>query len=211
VTIGRPPGLDKEGGYVSMAPVDDEVYDPSFGKHWWIFLITGTLWLFFSLILFRFDITSAKSISILAGIIFIIAGLFEFLMVLVVRSGWWKAVNAFLGVLLVVGGVLSFIHPKDTFVAVASITAFMFLFVGILDVIVALSNRVGIWWVRLITGLVCIGLGFWASCDFGRSATLLVAWVGAFALLRGITHFMIAFAVRGLHRDLAGPGRAVPA
>jgi uncharacterized membrane protein HdeD (DUF308 family) len=194
---------------VSTVPVDDEVYDPSFGSRWWIFLITGTAWLFFSLILFRFDITSAKSIGILAGIIFLIAGLFEFLMVAVVRSGWWKAVNAILGVLLVVGGILSFIHPKDAFVAVASITAFMFLFVGILDVIVALSNRVGLWWVRMIVGFICIGLGFWASGDFGRSSALLVAWVAAFALLRGITHFLIAFALRGAHKELSAAAPAV--
>jgi uncharacterized membrane protein HdeD (DUF308 family) len=187
---------------VSTAVADEEDYDPDFGRRWWIFLITGTAWLFLSLILFRFDITSAKSIGILAGIIFIIAGLFEFLMVLVVRSGWWKAVNAILGLLLIVGGILSFIHPKNTFVAIASITGFMFLFVGILDIIVALSNRVGVWWIRLVVGIVCVGLGFWAEGDFNRSATLLVAWVGAFALLRGITHFLIAFAIRGVHEDL---------
>ena len=187
---------------MSTVPVDDEVYDPDFGSRWWIFLITGTAWLFFSLILFRFDITSVKSIGILAGIIFLIAGLFEFLMVAVVRSGWWKAVNAILGVLLIVGGILSFIHPQNTFVAIASITGFMFLFVGILDIIVALSNRVGVWWIRLIIGIVCVGLGFWAEGDFQRSAVLLTAWVAAFALLRGITHFLIAFTLRGAHKEI---------
>lgn len=187
---------------MSTMAAGEEVYDEEFGSHWWVFLITGTAWMFLALILFRFNITSAKSIGILAGIIFVIAGLFELLMIFVVRSGWWKAVNALLALLLLVGGILSFIHPKDAFVAVASITAFMFLFVGILDVIVALSNRVGLWWVRMIVGFVCIGLGFWASGDFGRSATLLVAWVGAFALLRGITHFLIAFALRGAQKDI---------
>ena len=99
--------------------------------------------MFFALILFRFNITSAKSIGILAGIVFLIAGLFEFAMTAVVRGGWWKALNAILGVLLVVGGILSFIHPSNAFVAVASITGFMFLFVGILDVIVALVRPKG--------------------------------------------------------------------
>jgi len=188
---------------VSTVVVDDEVYDENYGSHWWIFLITGTAWLCFSLILFRFDITSAKSIGILAGIIFLIAGLFEFLMVMVVRSGWWKAVNAILGVLLVVGGIMSFIHPKNTFIAIASITGFMFLFVGIIDIIVALSNRVGVWWIRLIVGIICVALAFWASGDFERKSILLTAWLAAFALLRGITHILIAFAVRGVHKDLA--------
>ena len=187
---------------MSTVVVDEEVYDANFGSRWWIFLITGTAWLCFSLILFRFDITSAKSIAILGGIIFLIAGLFEFLMVMVVRSGWWKAVNAILGVLLVVGGILSFIRPENAFVAIASITGFMFLFVGIVDIIVALSNRVGVWWIRLVVGIVCVGLGFWASGDFQRSAVLLTAWLAAFALLRGITHFLIAFSIRGVHKEL---------
>ena len=166
----------------STAGPDDQVYDEAFGAHWWIFLITGTAWLFFALILFRFNITSAKSIGILAGVIFLIAGLIEVLMIFVVRGGWWKALNAVLALLLIVGGILSFIHPVNTFVAIASITGFKFLFVGILDVIVALADRRGVWWVRLVVGIACILLGFWASGDFSRSATLLVAWVGAFAL-----------------------------
>jgi uncharacterized membrane protein HdeD (DUF308 family) len=187
----------------TVVVVDEEVYDSSYGSHWWVFLITGTVWLCFSLILFRFDITSAKSIGILAGIIFLIAGLFEFLMIFVVRSGWWKAVNAILALLLIVGGILSFIHPENTFVAIASITGFMFLFVGIVDIIVALSNRVGVWWVRLVVGLVCVGLAFWASGDFQRKAILLTVWLGLFALLRGITHLLIAFSLRSAHKELA--------
>jgi uncharacterized membrane protein HdeD (DUF308 family) len=187
---------------MSTAAAEEAVYDEEFGSRWWVFLITGSIWLILSLIMFRFDITSAKSIGVLAGIIFLIAGLFEFAMLLVVRGGWWKALNAILGVLLVVGGIMSFIHPENTFVAIASITGFMFLFVGIIDVIVALSDRTGVWWVRLVVGIACILLAFWASGDFNRKAALLTAWVAAFALLRGITHILIAFALRGAHRDL---------
>jgi len=188
---------------LSTVVEDERVYDESIGSHWWVFLITGTIWLIFSLILFRFDITSVKSIGVLAGIIFLVAGMFEFLMMLVVRSGWWKAVNAILAIMLVVGGILSFIHPENTFVAIASITGFMFLFVGIVDIIVALSNRTGVWWVRLIVGILCIALAFWASGDFDRKAVLLTAWLAAFALLRGITHILIAFVVRGARNELA--------
>ena len=185
----------------SSAP-EDQVYDESFGSRWWIFLITGTAWLFLALIMFRFNITSAKSIGILAGIVFLVAGLFEFAMTAVVQGGWWKALNAILGVLLVVGGILSFIHPENAFVAVASITGFMFLFTGILDIIVALSDRTGVWWVRLVVGIICVGLGFWAAGDFSRSSKLLVAWVGAFALLRGFSSFLIAFTLRSANKEL---------
>ena len=187
----------------TVAYEEEQVYDEQFGGLWWIFLITGTLWFCLSLVVFRFDISSAKSIGILAGIIFLFAGIFELMMVAVVHGGWWKALSAILGGLLVIGGILSFIHPENAFVAVASITGFMFLFVGLLDVIVALMDRTGLWWLRLLTGAVCIGLAFWASGDFERKAILLVVWVGLFALFRGINSYVVAFTLRHIHKQLA--------
>ena len=190
---------------------EEEVYAESAAPVWWLFLITGTLWLVLSLVMFRFNISSAKTIGVLAGIVFLVAGAIEFCMVAVVQSGWWKALNAILGVLLVVGGIMSFVHPKDAFVAVASIIGFMFLFVGIFDLIVAFSDRTGLWWVRMITGFLCIGLAFWASGDFQRKAVLLVAWLGLFALFRGINSFIVAFTLHHLDKNVAADAKTLTA
>jgi uncharacterized membrane protein HdeD (DUF308 family) len=179
---------------------DGPVYEEKAGGIWWVFLITGTAWLVLSLIMFRFNITSAKSIGILAGIVFLVAGVIEIGMVAVVQGGWWKALNAILAFFLIVGGILSFIHPENTFVAIASIIGFMFLFVGIMDLVIAFSDRTGLWWIRLITGSICIGLAFWASGDFNRKAILLTVWVALFCLFRGINSFIVAFTVRSLEK-----------
>ena len=105
--------------------------------------------------------------------------------------------------LLAAGGIFSFIHPSDAFIAIASITGFMFLFVGIMDLIIAFSNRTGLWWLRMIAGFICIGLAFWASGEFGKQAYLLLVWAGLFALFRGINSFFVAFALRGAHKELS--------
>jgi uncharacterized membrane protein HdeD (DUF308 family) len=197
---------------MSMTTVaQEQVYAENAAPVWWVFLITGTAWLVLSLIMFRFDISSAKTIGVLAGIVFLAAGVIEFCVAAVVTSGWWKALNAVLGVLLVVGGIMSFIHPGNAFVAVASIIGFMFLLVGIFDLIVAFSDRTGLWWVRMITGFICIGLAFWASGDFDRKSILLVAWLGLFALLRGINSFIVAFTLHHLEKDAAADRLAVAA
>ena len=188
---------------MSTMVAEEQVYEDSFGSWWWIFLLTGTLWLWLSLIMFRFDITSVNSIGILAGIVFLVAGVFSLMTVFIVHGGWWKALNAIVALFLIVGGILSFIHPSNAFVAIASITGFMFLFVGILDIIIALSNReAGLWWLRLVSGIICIGLAFWASGDFERKAILLTVWVALFCLFRGINSFITAFALRHIHKEL---------
>ncbi len=186
----------------TVAIAEEEVYDPDFGRWWWVFLVTGTLWLILSMVIFRFDIDSVKSIGIMAGVVFLFAAAAEFALVAVVRSGWWKAVNAIFGVLLAAGGIFSFIHPGDAFIAIASITGFMFLFVGIMDLVIAFTNRVGLWWLRMIAGFVCIGLAFWASGEFGKQAYLLIVWTALFALFRGINSFFVAFALRHAHKEL---------
>ena len=53
---------------------DEQIYAESAGPVWWVFLITGTAWLVLSLIMFRFNMTSAKTIGIIAGIVFLEIG-----------------------------------------------------------------------------------------------------------------------------------------
>jgi uncharacterized membrane protein HdeD (DUF308 family) len=185
---------------MASEPFEEGFFDPDFGRWWWVLLITGTAWLLLSIVMFRFDITSVKSTGILAGIVFICAAVFEFVMVAAVRGGWWKALNAILGVIFLAGGINAFARPVDAFIAIAQITAFMFLLVGIWDLIIAFSDRTGLWWLRMISGFICIGLAFWAAGEFGKKATLLLVWIALFALFRGISSFITAFQLRHVHK-----------
>jgi hypothetical protein len=48
-----------------------------------------------------------------------------------------------------------------------------------------------------------LALGFWAAGYYGRSALLLVAWVAAFALIRGVRDIVLAFQVREIQHGAA--------
>jgi uncharacterized membrane protein HdeD (DUF308 family) len=177
-------------------------------RYWWIFLITGIAWLVFSLIVFRFDTASIKGIGYLAGVIFIVAGVTEFMTIPFVSTGW-KWFYGILGVAFIVVGILSLIRPVNTFVGLSALVAFFLLFGGIFSVVMALSNRdVDLWWLQLIVGIVEIGFAFWVAGSFQRSAVFLVAFVAVATLFRGITQITLAFQLRKLGHDV--PGRAAP-
>ena len=171
---------------------------------WWLMLITGISWILVSLILLRFDYTSVSSISILFGFVALFAGAAEIAQIFI-SAGWWKLLNAVLAVIFIVSGIVAFIHPGDTFLALAAVFSFFLVFAGTFDIIIAISTRheIEIWWLQLVGGIIELALGFWAAGYYGRSAVLLVAWVAAFAIIRGVTNIVMAFRVREVQH--AGP------
>jgi uncharacterized membrane protein HdeD (DUF308 family) len=162
---------------------------------WWIYLVAGTFWLLLSVIVFRFDYKSVSAISILFGLMVLGAAVNEFLAVVGASTGWKIAHIAF-GLACVVIGIVAFIHPGNTFAALAAVMSFYFILKGLFDVVLGIVVA-ELRWLRIVVGLVEMVLGFWAAGYFGHSAILLVAWVGAMALTRGIGEIIFAFAVRG--------------
>ena len=173
-------------------------------RWWWLFLLTGIAWLVFSLVIFRFDITSATSVAILFGIVAIVAGVNEFMAMGVSTTGW-KIVHGLLGVIFIVVGIFAFIEPGSTFAALASVIGFFFLFKGIFDITVAIATKgeFDLWWLQLVAGLVEIGLAFWVAGNHQQKVILLLVYVGIVALSKGITEILLAFKLKSLQKQLA--------
>ncbi len=164
---------------------------------WWLFLVTGIGWMLVGLIVLRFDYTTVSAISILFGIVAIAAGVLEILALLLAR-GWWKVLHIVLAVVFFIAGIVAFIHPGDTFAALAAVFSFFLIFAGTFDIVAAISARrkIEVWWLQLVGGIIEVVLGFWAAGYYGRSAVLLVAWVAAFTLIRGVRDIVLAFRIR---------------
>jgi uncharacterized membrane protein HdeD (DUF308 family) len=118
--------------------------------------------------------------------------------------GWWRVLHIVLALIFVVVGIVAFIHPGDTFSALAAVMAFFLIFKGFFDIVVSIATReeTHIWWVQLVAGIVEVLIGFWAAGYWGRSAILLVIWVGVIALMRGITEIIFAFKLRAVGKSL---------
>lgn len=178
------------------------------GKWWWVFLITGALWLIIALIILRFNTTSIATVAILFGCLAIVAGINEFFTAAAVNS--WRWLHILLGVLFVIIGTVALFNPGKTFWALASIIGWFLLFKGTFDIVMSILTRREneLWWLLLIAGIIEVLVAFWAAGGFGRKFVLLIVWAAVAALVRGITEIVTAFRLRGGGRP--GPD-AVPA
>ncbi len=170
---------------------------------WWLFLVTGIGWLLISLVVLRFDVTSIASVGVLLGVILLLAGINEFM--IMAAQPAWRWAHAILGVLFVVGGIWAFIHPINAFYELASILGFLLLFKGALDITIAFMTRDlnDVWWLGLVVGILEVLLAFWASQQFFTPrAALILVWVGFAAMFRGFTEIFLAFQVRRLSRGM---------
>ncbi len=184
--------------------VDERVEMRTMTDAWWIFLITGILWLLLALIVLRFNSTSVAAVGILLGALFLLVSVNEFFIAGVVDG--WKWLHVLLGVLFLIGGFWAFAHPINAFYELASILGFLLLFKGTFDVIAAVTSKSSneLWWLGLTVGLLEILLAFWASQQlFAPRAALILVWVGLMALMRGITEIVLAFQLRRAHEELA--------
>jgi uncharacterized membrane protein HdeD (DUF308 family) len=190
----------------TMTTIDPE--DRAFlemqSRGWWIYLVTGSLWLIFGWIVLsaRNNITTVWAVAVYAGILFFLFGVGELFAALAVAG--WRWLHAILAILGIVAGVIAFAWPSQTFLTLAALIGWFLLVDGTLQIGGALARRhdYDLWWMLLVLGLVEILIAFWAIGYPGRSIVLLIVWVGATALAKGLGQIVGAFALRSDRREL---------
>jgi uncharacterized membrane protein HdeD (DUF308 family) len=170
---------------------------------WWVWLVTGIAWLAAALVILQFDQASITTIGIIVGIMFVFAGVQQFVLAAIAPS--LRLLWALFGVLFVASGVVCFINPKNTFAGLADILGFLFLTVGVWWTIQAFLEKDlnPLWWLGLISGILLIILAFWTSGQFFvNKAYILLVFAGIWALTQGVTDIVRAFQLRSVHKAL---------
>jgi uncharacterized membrane protein HdeD (DUF308 family) len=164
---------------------------------WWVFLITGLAWLLIAVIVLRFDVTSVATVGFLIGALFVFGCINEFIAAQMAEA--WKWLHWVMAIIFLLGAVWSFVHPYNTFFALASVLGLILVFMGTLEIIKATMTR-GVnplWGLGLFTGILMLLLGIWVSQQFYPArADLILLWVGFMSLFRGIGQIVLAFGVR---------------
>ncbi len=172
-------------------------------RFWWLLLITGAAWILLSVVILRFDYTTVAAVAVLFGVYCLVAAVNQIMIGAISSSTGWRIAHGLLAALLVVVGVVSLANFGATFVALAAIISFYFIFRGCFDVVMALAGSAASgWWVLLICGFVELGLGFWAAGSWNISVVVLVAWVAAAALVHGIGEIALAFQIHQGRRSI---------
>jgi uncharacterized membrane protein HdeD (DUF308 family) len=166
-------------------------------KYWWLPLITGSAWMIVATLVFRFDYTTVAAVSVLFGCVALGAGINEFVLA-GLRTRGWQITHALLGVLFTVISVIAFVQPWTTFVGLAAAVSIFLIVRGTVDLVTAVTvgGAMPQSWILGLVALAELGLGLWAAGSWRLSVVVLVAWVGATALMRGITEITAAFGLR---------------
>ena len=171
-------------------------------RWWWLFLVTGVLWILYAFVVLSFTVETVWAVALLFGVGFIMGGLFEFMLASVAES--WRWLHIVFGIVAIAAGILALVWPRQTFLVLAAITGWYLMIDGIMGIIVAVSTRTinDLWWLGLVLGIAEVLIGFWAVGYIGRSIALLVVWVAAGALARGISDLMAGFTVHGADKKM---------
>ncbi len=167
--------------------------------YWRVLLAAGIAWVVVSLVVLQFDQASVTTVGILAGLVFLGAGLENLALARLdvpIRWAW-----ALFGVLFLVSAVLCFANPTDTFAGLADMLGFLFLIVGVWWMVRAFLERPvnPLWWLGLISGILMTALAFWTEGQFFiHKAYVLLVFAGIWAMFQGVNDLFRAFQLREL-------------
>ena len=169
---------------------------------WWVFLLAGILWILFAWVVLSFNYETVWAVAVFFGFGLIGGGLM--MIMFAMQTKQWKWLHVTFGVISVIAGIIALAWPGETFLVLAAIIGWYVMFAGILDLATAFAIRGEneLWWLHLVVGIAELLIGFWAIGYAGRSIALLVVWVGATALGRGISSLFIAFGLHDAGRQL---------
>jgi uncharacterized membrane protein HdeD (DUF308 family) len=174
-------------------------------KWWWLFIITGILWVIIGVILFQFDTQSLATLGYLVGFMLLFTGIEQFFIASAVKG--WKWVWILFGVFFVLGGIWAIFNPFATAFSLATSLGLLFLLVAIFWIIEAFATKEGnpLWWLSLVSGLIMLGLAFWVSQQntIAKVFTLLT-FAAVWAFIHGIGDFVRAYRLKKLGALVAG-------
>jgi len=179
-------------------------------KNWWVVALRGVLAIVFGILTALMPNITLFALVMLFGTYALIDGGFAIVAAIRRRGGEgpWRAL-LLEGLVGVAAGVISFVWPGLTALALVYLIGVWAVFTGVLEIIAAIRLRqliTGEAWLAL-TGVLSVAFGGLVLRAPGAGALALVLWIGAYAIVFGILLLALAFRLRGMRAEvpLAAP------
>jgi uncharacterized membrane protein HdeD (DUF308 family) len=162
--------------------------------HWWVLLLRGLIAILFGIMAFAWPGVTLAALVLLWGAYALVDGIFE--VIAGVRGKWWGLV--LLGILGIAAGVLTFMWPGITAIALLWVIAVWAIVIGIMQISAAIRLRKEVEgeWLWILTGILTVILGVLLIARPGAGALSVLWLIGWFAIAWGILLCILAFKVK---------------
>jgi uncharacterized membrane protein HdeD (DUF308 family) len=165
-------------------------------QHWWAVALRGVLGVLFGFMAFAWPGLTLAALVLLYGAYALTDGIFA--VVAGARGGLWGM--AVVGLLGIAAGVIAFLWPGITALALLYVIAFSAIARGVFEIVAAIALRKEIEheWLLGTAGALSIAFGVLVALFPGAGALSLVWVIGAFAMVFGVTLIVLGFRLRTL-------------
>jgi uncharacterized membrane protein HdeD (DUF308 family) len=177
----------------------------SLARNWWALALRGFMAVLFGLLAFFVPGITLLTLVLLFGVYALVDGLFNVIAFFRVASHHWALLIE--GLIGILAGILTFAWPAITAIALLYLIAFWAVFTGIFEIIAGIRLRkvVANEWLLLVIGVLSLLFGMLILFAPGAGALAIVIWIGAYALVFGISLLILAFRLRGHRRLIEQP------
>ena len=175
-------------------------------RNWWALVLRGVLAILFGLAAFLWPGLTIFSLTFVFGFYAMLDGIFALVAAWSNRSHerWWVLLLE--GLLGIAAGVIAFISPGLTALALLTVIAVWAILTGIMEIMAAIRLRREIaneWWLAL-GGLFSIVFGV-LLLIWPESGLITLSWIiGGYALAFGLMMLMLGFRLQGVHKTIKG-------
>jgi len=176
-------------------------------RGWWHLLLRGLAAIAFAILTWFRPGISLTALVLLFGAYALVDGVLAVWTAIAGRKiydGWW--VLLLIGLIGVAVGIMTFMTPGITALALLYYIAFWAIFRGILEISTAIRLRKEIEgeWLLILGGVASVVFGVLLLARPGAGALAVITLIAVYALVVGIILVILAFKVRGLGSRLAG-------
>jgi len=178
--------------------------------NWWTFVLRGLFAILFGLLAFIFPGMALLSLVYIFGFYALLDGAFSLVAAFrrnrPEQTPWWALVIS--GVLSIIAGCMAFLIPGITALALLYLIGGWAVATGIMQIVAAVRLRKQITgeWVLALAGVLSIVFGALLFLFPGVGALAVIFWIGAYAVVFGITLIALGVRLRKWIRTIERPG-----